>query len=392
MKRSLVRRPAAAVLALAFTLAATACAADDGSDGGSTKGAIKVGSINGITGLFQTPEVPQAVKAVFDEVNAAGGINGRKLELISKDDAMNPQRSTENEVELVQSKGVVALVGSSSAVDCGVNRAAYKTAKIVSIPAVGVDPACFNSPDIAPVNPGPFKLLTAMLYYASETLHHDKVCLYYTTLPGSGGGISDAIKEWETLTGKQLAAKDTAVGEGDPTPHLIAAKQAGCQAVLYNAQVGPWFAQAQTQGMQNVDFIMGANSYTDANAKLVPSGMRAYVGTEWQPYTDTTLPGNGRWAELMDKRGIQRTAFSQGAVMAADVFVQVLKGMKGDITRKTVTEAFKKMSPIEYPMVGSPWVFGPGDKHNPVQGSRFVKAVDGKWQVLPEGFIVPGKK
>ncbi|MFJ9690727.1 ABC transporter substrate-binding protein [Kitasatospora sp. NPDC101183] len=381
------RLPAAAV-AVALLLTATAC----NDDSGSTNGPIKVGAINGITGLFQTPEVPQSVKAVFDEVNAAGGINGRKLELISVDDAMNPQRSTEAAVDLLKSKGVVALVGSSSAVDCGLNRAAYSKAGVVSIPAVGVDPACFSSPNIAPVNPGPFNLLTANLYYASEVLKRDKVCLDYTVLPGSGSGIEDSIKKWTELTGKTLAHKELAITDGDPTKYLVADKDAGCQAVLYNGVVGPYFAQAKTQGMTDTAFIVGANSYTDASAQAIPAGLDVYAGTEWQPYTDTSLPGNERWSQVVEKNKIQKTAFSQGGVMAADLFVQVLKGMSGPVDRASVTKAFKSMQPITYPMVGTPWVFGPGDTHNPVQGSRFVKAVNGSWQVLPEGFIVPAKK
>ncbi|NUR83038.1 MAG: ABC transporter substrate-binding protein, partial [Nonomuraea sp.] len=89
---------------LGLLTALTAC-----SGGSGTDGPIKVGAVNGVTGLFQTPEVPQAVKAVFEEVNKAGGINGRKIELISKDDAMNPQRSTEAARELIDSEEVVAF-------------------------------------------------------------------------------------------------------------------------------------------------------------------------------------------------------------------------------------------------------------------------------------------
>ncbi|MEV4894326.1 ABC transporter substrate-binding protein [Nonomuraea sp. NPDC055795] len=370
----------------AAALALTGCAA-----GGGTDGPIKVGSINGVTGQFQAPEVPKAVQAVFDEVNAAGGIGGRTIEFISKDDAMNPQRSTEAAVELIESEGVVALVGSSSAVDCGLNRAKYGSAGIVSIPAVGVDPACFTSPNIAPVNPGPYKLLTAALYFLSQTKKHEKVCAYLTVLPGSGDGIENAIKEWSTVTGKQLTVKETSVGTGDPTPYLVKAKEAGCTGIVYNSQVGPWFAQAKTQGMTAVDFAMLANSYTDANAQAIPEGLNVYSATEWQPYTDESLPGNDRWAKIVGAKGIPKTAFSQGAVMAADIFVQVLKGIQGPITRESVTKAFKEMKPVDYPMVGTPYVFGPGDAHNPVEGARFVKAENRAWRVLPEGFVVPGK-
>ncbi|RFS82514.1 ABC transporter substrate-binding protein [Actinomadura spongiicola] len=387
MKRTFVRTSAIAAAAALALSVASGC-----SDSGGSDGPIKIGAINGITGLFQTPEVPKAVKAVFDEVNAAGGINGRKIELVSKDDAMDPARSSQAARQLIKSENVVALAGSSSAVDCGVNRATYSKEKIVSVPAIGVDPACFTSPNIAPVNPGPYTLTTAMLYYASETLKHDKVCIAYTVLPGSGGGIENAIKEWEKLTGKTLAHKNLAVGQGDPTRYLVAIKNAGCQAVAYNATVGPWFQQAKTQGMQKVDFILAANSYSDANAKVIPPDMNAYAGTEWQPYTDPTLPGNDRWSKIVTSNNIQKTAFSQGAVMSADVVVQVLKGIKGDITRESVTKAFKEMKPINYPMVGTPYVFGPGNEHNPIKGSQFVKAENGAWKVLPGGFTVPAPK
>ena len=383
MKCSLTNVVAVTTLALA----GTACA----GDGGSADDPIKVGSINGITGPFQAPEVPQAVRAVFEEVNKAGGIGGRRLELVSKDDGMNPQRSTEVALELLETENVVALVGSSSGVDCGLNRTTYSNAGVVSVPAVGMDTACFTSPNIAPVNPGPSKLMTTMLYYASETLKNDNVCLYYTVLPGSRGDIDAAVKEWTDITGKELTVKDISVGEGDPTPYLVAAKAAGCQAILYNAAVGPWFAQAQAQGMRDVDFIMGAGGYTDANAKVIPDGVNVYAGTEWQPYTDETLPGNKRWAKIVNSNKIRKTAFSQGAVMSADLFVQVLKTIKGDITRESVTEAFKSMRPIRYPMVGTSWIFGPGDAHSPIQGSRFVKVENRRWRVLSEGFIVPGK-
>ncbi|MFI6503636.1 ABC transporter substrate-binding protein [Nonomuraea typhae] len=378
---------AAAVLGAA-ALALAGCA---GGGGGGDTGPIKVGAINGVTGLFQAPEVPKAVQAVFDEVNAAGGISGRKIEYISKDDAMNPQRSTEAAVELIDSEGVVALVGSSSAVDCGLNRAKYGRAGIVSIPAVGVDPACFTSPNIAPVNPGPYKQLTAALYFLSQTKKHEKVCAYLTVLPGSGDGIENAIKEWSAVTGRQLTVKDTSVGQGDPTPYLVKAKEAGCAGIVYNSQVGPWFAQAKTQNMAAVDFVMLANSYTDANAQAIPEGLNVYSATEWQPYTDESLPGNDRWAKLVSAGGIPKTAFSQGAIMAADVFVQVVKGIRGPITRESVTKAFKEMKPVEYPLVGTPYVFGPGDAHNPVEGARFVKAENRAWRVLPEGFVIPGK-
>ncbi|MGO4841317.1 ABC transporter substrate-binding protein, partial [Rhizobiaceae sp. 2RAB30] len=43
-------------------------------------GTIKVGAVSTVTGPADFSEVPKATQAAFDAVNAAGGINGCKIE------------------------------------------------------------------------------------------------------------------------------------------------------------------------------------------------------------------------------------------------------------------------------------------------------------------------
>ena len=57
-----------------------------------------------------------AVKAVFDEVNAAGGVNGNKIDVTTINDAVNPQNTTAATRKLI-GDGVVAFVGGDSPYD-----------------------------------------------------------------------------------------------------------------------------------------------------------------------------------------------------------------------------------------------------------------------------------
>src|SRR3982751_7006792 len=56
-------------------------------------------------------EIPTGVKAYFDYVNANGGVYGRKIDYIYKDDAYNPTNTTQVVNQLVLEDEVFAIVG-----------------------------------------------------------------------------------------------------------------------------------------------------------------------------------------------------------------------------------------------------------------------------------------
>lgn len=53
----------------------------------------------------------KAMNAVFEEANAAGGIDGHEIEFVVKDDAFETARAVTNVRQLIDSEGVMALVG-----------------------------------------------------------------------------------------------------------------------------------------------------------------------------------------------------------------------------------------------------------------------------------------
>src|ERR1700732_5192612 len=54
----------------------------------------------------------QGILAAFNEINAKGGVHGRKLELISRDDGYDPDRSAVQTTELIEQDKVFALIGA----------------------------------------------------------------------------------------------------------------------------------------------------------------------------------------------------------------------------------------------------------------------------------------
>ena len=368
---------------LLATAAVTACGSND-------SGTIKIGAIAGLTGNFVTTDVTNTAAQVFNDANAAGGINGKKIEFIVKDDAGNPQRTAQVARELVDT-GVVAMAASASFTDCDVNGAFYKQSNLSSVMGIAASPKCFQHPNIAPVNVGPFTLITTVLNYASGTLKMERICNFSIVLPGSEDAIKQAVGRWSTISGKQLTINDLTVQQsGDPTPYLLRAKQANCDAILFNPGeqlVVPWLRAAKTQGMDNVNFLFLAPAYTDSVASAVGGlGLKVYVGTEFEPYTEDNAANKG-WREAVQKAGTPASAFSQGGYLAAKFMVEVLKTVKGEVTRDSVNAALRDMAPITEPMVSSPFVFGKGDAHAPNQASKMVKLENGRWAVATTDFI-----
>ena len=74
---------------------------------------IKIGEINSYSGLpaFTEP-YRKGWQLALEEINAAGGVDGKKLEVISKDDGGKPADAVTEANELVAKDGVVMLAGT----------------------------------------------------------------------------------------------------------------------------------------------------------------------------------------------------------------------------------------------------------------------------------------
>ena len=76
----------------------------------------------------------QGILAAFAEINAKGGVYGRKLELISRDDGYDPDRSIMQTVRLLDEDNVFALIG---AVGTPTTSVTVPIAKAKNVPFIG---------------------------------------------------------------------------------------------------------------------------------------------------------------------------------------------------------------------------------------------------------------
>ncbi|HEX8737054.1 MAG TPA: ABC transporter substrate-binding protein, partial [Pyrinomonadaceae bacterium] len=93
MKRIFLSLLVLASLMMSFT----ACV-DKSANGGQTTGGgdtIKVGVYGDVTGATSSfgQSTRNGIQLAFDEINAAGGVNGKKLEMIFEDDQGTPEKA-----------------------------------------------------------------------------------------------------------------------------------------------------------------------------------------------------------------------------------------------------------------------------------------------------------
>jgi ABC-type branched-subunit amino acid transport system substrate-binding protein len=120
--RAATRRSAGALAAAALALGVAACgSSDDGGGSGAggasapgiTKTSVTVGGHFPLTGPAAPgySEIPRAIEAYFKHVNANGGINGRQLKMITRDDGYNPTNTVKVTKQLVLQDKVFAILG-----------------------------------------------------------------------------------------------------------------------------------------------------------------------------------------------------------------------------------------------------------------------------------------
>jgi hypothetical protein len=97
----------------AFTVAAlvaTAASAQKKYDPGASDTEIKIGNIMPYSGPASAYGViGKAQAAYFKKINEEGGINGRKINFISYDDAFSPPKAVEQARKLVESDEVLLI-------------------------------------------------------------------------------------------------------------------------------------------------------------------------------------------------------------------------------------------------------------------------------------------
>lgn len=353
--------------------------------------------IGAISTLMAGPTIASpglAAKAVFDSVNAEGGIQNRKLVYVQEDDQGNPVAAAAAAARLINGAKVVALAGGASFLECSVNARTYEQVGLASLPGLGLERQCFNTPMIAPVNTGPDMQFALAMSFVSDKLRKKRLCVMRLGTPSHVQKNQDGVlQEWTEKTGNKAVLDERDIQPGDnPEPYLKKASRVGCEAIVF---AGPedfsvrFAAAGKKLMLGNVPLVFLGAAYTSQIAETLGSnGEGIYAMSEFEPWTSRSGQLS-RWRDLMMANRVPLTSASQGGYLAAQILVKAMRSIKGEITRESVTRALQQMPPYELPMLGMPFYFGEGRAHHPNQTVIPVQLLSGRWRIAHHEWLKP---
>ena len=110
----MTRSRSATYVALTIALLAAGLLPAKGEEAGVSEDAILFGQAAALEGPSSAlgQRMRQGIVAAFNEINAKGGVHGRKLQLVSRDDGYDPDRSAAQTLQLIEDDKVFALIGA----------------------------------------------------------------------------------------------------------------------------------------------------------------------------------------------------------------------------------------------------------------------------------------
>ncbi|MDE0007847.1 MAG: ABC transporter substrate-binding protein, partial [Gammaproteobacteria bacterium] len=122
-------------IATAFAALAFAASPGWGQVAGVADGRVLFGQSAAFSGPAEQlgRDMRLGIEAAFAEANASGGIHGRRLTLLSRDDAYEPEAAIVNTRHLIEEDGVFALIG---AVGTPTSRSAAPVAEAAGVPYI----------------------------------------------------------------------------------------------------------------------------------------------------------------------------------------------------------------------------------------------------------------
>jgi branched-chain amino acid transport system substrate-binding protein len=200
---------AAALAAGAFVLASLSPAA---AEDGVTADSITFGQSAVLDGPAAAlgQGMRAGIQAAFDEVNAKGGVHGRKLKLVSRDDGYEPERAIAQTRKLIEEDKVFALIGP---VGTPTSAAAQPIATAAHVPFIGAFTGAgfLRNPkldNVVNVRASYAAETEAWIKHLTEDLKIKRIAIFYQDDAFGRAGL-DGVKAAMEKRGIELAAEAT---------------------------------------------------------------------------------------------------------------------------------------------------------------------------------------
>jgi branched-chain amino acid transport system substrate-binding protein len=361
---SAIHSTLAALAALA--MAATAAPAQKLYGPGATDSEIKIGTTTPYSGPASAYSAGAvSITAYFAMVNDQGGVNGRKINFISLDDAYSPPKTVEQIRRLIESDEVLFLVNT---VGTATNMAVLKYINQKKVPHlfVGSGATIFNDPGHFPWT------MSWTPHYASEGEIYARYVL--SVKPDAKIGIISQNDDLgrDYLLGFRRGLGDRAssmivsaltYNTSDPTidSQIVSLKSSGADVLLIAAV--PKFAAQAIRKAYDIDwhplkFVVGVGS--SIGGAIRPAGFEAAKGVISVAYQKDPAdpqwnedPAMKAWNVWMDKYNPRIDKSDYYAPYGYNIgyaVVQILKQCGDDLTRENVMRQASHLD-MELPML-----------------------------------------
>jgi branched-chain amino acid transport system substrate-binding protein len=294
---------------------------------------IKIGSVLRLSiGAEHGIPAKRGVQMAVDEVNAAGGIGGRKVEVIFEDEKDSPKDAVNAVQKLINVDKVLALVGPMTS---GATLATFKNADEAKV--VYITPTA-TTPKVSGASPylyrGCSRIDTqakALTEYIAKTYKPKTVAIFYSNEPYGKGCAAVFGADFEKLGIKKVAEESFNRGDRDFKAQLTKIKGANPDLIFipgYTPETAPAAAQARQLGLNQR--IVGVYGDMDPEyAKLAGKAAEGHlIAGEYDEDYDT--PKNKKFRENYFKQAqeAKEPVNIMFAALTYDATSLVLEGMK----------------------------------------------------------------
>src|ERR1041385_1882020 len=199
-----------AFIAVAFL---TGCNKEDGGSGGAGGGsgpAIRIGEYASLTGKEATFGISshEGTLMAIEEINAAGGLLGKKLELLTEDTQSKPGEPATVVNKLISRDGVVAILGEVA------SSRSLEAAPICQANKIPMISPSSTNPKVTEVGDYIFRVCfidpfqgTVMANFATQTLKAKRVAVLTDVKSDYSKGLAKFFKERFLANGGEIVAE-----------------------------------------------------------------------------------------------------------------------------------------------------------------------------------------
>ncbi|MBR0756128.1 ABC transporter substrate-binding protein [Bradyrhizobium jicamae] len=386
--------------AFAFMAASTGGAlAQKKYDTGATDTEIKIGNIMPYSGPASAYGIIGKTEAAyFKKINDAGGINGRKINFVSYDDAYSPPKTVEQARKLVESDEVLFIFNSlGTPPNSAIQK--YMNAKKVPQLFVATGATKWNDPKDFPWTMGwqPNYQSETQIYakYILKNMPNAKIAVLYQN-DDYGKDYLKGLKDGLGAKGASMIVVEESYETSEPTidSHIVKMKSTGAdvfinittpkfaaQAIKKNAEIG-W---KPTHFLNNVSASVGSvlkpAGYENAQDIISAAYLKDASDKQWD-----NDAGMKEFYAFMAKDFPEGDKLDGGTVVGfgvAQTLVQVLKQCGDNLTRENVMKQAASLKDFrtEVLLPGIKINTGPTD-FAPISQLQLMKFKGDKWELF----------